>query len=166
MNLIEFKILETVIAIALFIAIRIAIFKLIDRIVIKNLLQKSRGKITKKIIQFILLTITFLFILTVWGIDHSELFLFMASVLTVIGIALFAQWSHLSNITSGLIIFFNHSAKLEDNISIIDKDYEVEGRISDIGLFFIKLKTKEDEEVSLPNNIFLQKMIKRNPARR
>ena len=93
--------------------------------------------------------------------NQSELFMFMASVLTVIGIALFAQWSHLSNITSGIIIFFNHSVKLDDTVSIIDKDYEVEGRVSDIGLFFIKLKTKDGEEVSLPNNIFLQKMIKK-----
>ncbi|MEX2588603.1 MAG: mechanosensitive ion channel domain-containing protein, partial [Chitinophagales bacterium] len=82
-------------------------------------------------------------------------------VLTIIGIALFAQWSHLSNITSGVIIFFNHPLKLDDTVSIIDKDYEVEGRISDIGLFFVKLKTKQGEEVLMPNNIFLQKMIKR-----
>lgn len=166
MNILEFKILETGIAIVLFILIRIATIRLIDRIVTKYLLQKSRGKIIKKIFQIILITITSLFILTVWGVDHSELFLFMASVLTVIGIALFAQWSHLSNITSGVIIFFNHSAKLDDTISIIDKDYEVEGRISDIGLFFVKLKTKEGEEVSLPNNIFLQKMIKRKSVKR
>ena len=74
---------------------------------------------------------------------------------------MFAQWSLLSNITSGIIIFFNHSVRLDDTIVIIDKDYEVEGRISDIGLFFIKLKTTQGEEVTLPNNVFLQKMIKK-----
>jgi small-conductance mechanosensitive channel len=51
--------------------------------------------------------------------------------------------------------------KLDDTISIIDKDYEVVGRISDIGLFFIILKTKEDEQITIPNSIFLQKMIKK-----
>ena len=51
--------------------------------------------------------------------------------------------------------------KLDDTITIIDKDYEVEGRVSDIGLFFITLKTKEGEQVSLPNNVFIQKMIKK-----
>jgi small-conductance mechanosensitive channel len=74
----------------------------------------------------------------------------------VIGIALFAQWSILSNNLS-IIIFFNHSVKLEDTITIIDKDYEVEGRVSDIGLFFVILKTKESEEISIPNNVFIQK---------
>lgn len=157
----EFKILETGIAILLFFIARIAIIKIIDRTVIKNLLQKTRGKIIKKIFQIILIAIVSIFIMLVWGVNQSELFMFMASVLTVIGIALFAQWSHLSNMTSGIIIFFNHSVKLDDTISIIDKDYEVEGRISDIGLFFVKLKTKQGEEVSLPNNIFFQKMIKK-----
>ncbi len=111
--------------------------------------------------MIVLIFITFIFIFSVWGIKQSELYLFLASVLTVIGIALFAQWSHLSNITAGIIIFFNPSVKLDDTVAIIDKDYEVEGRISDIGLFFIKLKTKEGEEINLPNNIFLQKIIKK-----
>ena len=149
MDLVEIKILETVIAIVLFFLLRLGISKLISRTVTKSLLQKTRGKIIKKIFLIVLIFITFIFIFSVWGIKQSELYLFLASVLTVIGIALFAQWSHLSNITAGIIIFFN------------DKDYEVEGRISDIGLFFIKLKTKEGEEINLPNNIFLQKMIKK-----
>ncbi|RXP64604.1 mechanosensitive ion channel family protein [Lutibacter sp. HS1-25] len=161
MTVTEIKILETAIAIVIFFLARIVIIKLIDRTVDKSLLQKTRGKIIKKVLKILLATITIIFILTVWGVNQSELFMFMASVLTVIGIALFAQWSHLSNITSGIIIFFNHSVKLDDTIFIIDKDFEIEGRISDIGLFFVKLKTKQGEEVSLPNNIFLQKMIKK-----
>ena len=161
MDLVEIKILETVIAIVLFFLLRLGISKLISRTVTKSLLQKTRGKIIKKIFLIVLVFITFIFIFSVWGIKQSELYLFLASVLTVIGIALFAQWSHLSNITAGIIIFFNPSVKLDDTVAIIDKDYEVEGRISDIGLFFIKLKTKEGEEINLPNNIFLQKMIKK-----
>ena len=155
MDLVEIKILETVIAIVLFLLLRLGISKLISRTVTKSLLQKTRGKIIKKIFLIVLVFITFIFIFSVWGIKQSELYLFLASVLTVIGIALFAQWSHLSNITAGIIIFFNPSVKLDDTVAIIDKDHEVEGRISDIGLFFIKLKTKEGEEINLPNNIFL-----------
>jgi len=161
MNLTDIRILETVIAVVLFFFIRFVIVKSIDRTVAKNLLQKTRGKIIKKIINLSLITIFLIFILTVWGVDSSELFVFMASVLTVIGITLFAQWSHLSNITSGVIIFFNHSVKLDDTVAILDKEYDIEGRVSDIGLFFIRIVTKENEEISLPNNVFLQKMIKK-----
>jgi small-conductance mechanosensitive channel len=166
MNLLELRILETAIAVVLFFLIRLTFVRLIDRTVNKKLLQKTRGKIMKKFFQIILISITGLFILTVWGVDQSQLFMFMASVLTVLGIALFAQWSHLSNITSGIIVFFSHSIKLDDTITILDKDFEVEGRISDIGLFFIKLKTVDSEEISLPNNVFLQKMIKRKSTKK
>jgi small-conductance mechanosensitive channel len=161
MNLTEIKLFETGLAIVLYFLIRFALIKLVDSTVAKSLLHKTRGKIIKKVFHILLTTITLLFILIVWGVDQSELLLFMTSVLAVIGIALFAQWSHLSNLTAGIIIFFNHSAKLDDTVTIVDKDYEVEGRISDIGLFFIKIKTKQDEEVSFPNNIFLQKMVKK-----
>lgn len=164
MDLNKIKILETTIAIILFFIIRIITIKSIDKTIENRMLQKTRGKIIKKIIQIILTTVTFIFILTVWGINQSELFVFMASVLTVIGIALFAQWSLLSNLTSGLIIFFNHSVKLDDTIIILDKDYELEGRISDVTLFFVKLKTKDNEEILLPNNVFLQKMIKKKSS--
>ncbi len=161
MNITEIKILETIIAIVLFFLIRIVIVKLIDRTVTNHLLHKTRGKIIKKLLQITLATIFSIFILTVWGIDQSELIMFMVSVLTVIGIALFAQWSHLSNLTSGIIIFFNHTVKLDDYVVIMDKEYDIEGRVSDIGLFFVRLKTKEGEEVTFPNNVFLQKMIKK-----
>lgn len=161
MNITEIKIIETVIAIVLFFLIRVVIVKLIDRTVSNHLLQNSRGKIIKKLLQITLATITSIFILTVWGVEQSELIMFMVSVLTVIGIALFAQWSHLSNLTSGIIIFFNHTVKLDDYVVIMDKEYDIEGRISDIGLFFIRLVTEEGEEVSFPNNVFLQKMVKK-----
>ena len=121
MNLTEIKILETAISVILFFLLRLISNKLVERTVRSNVLQKTRGKIVKKIILVGLITITLIFILTVWGVDQSELFMFMASFLTVMGIALFAQWSHLSNLTSGIIIFFNHSAKLDDTVTIIDR---------------------------------------------
>jgi small-conductance mechanosensitive channel len=51
---------------------------------------------------------------------------------SVIGIALFAQWSILSNISSALIIFISHPVKLGES-TIIDKEFDITGRVSDIG---------------------------------
>jgi small-conductance mechanosensitive channel len=155
------KIIESVIVVVAYILLRIISSKLIDRTMTKKIVQKQRGKIIKKALNLIYFSIFSIFILLIWGVDQKELAVFISTVLTVIGIALFAQWSILSNITSSIIIFFNHSVKLEDTITIIDKDYEVEGRVSDIGLFFVILKTKESEEISIPNNVFIQKMIKK-----
>ncbi len=67
----------------------------------------------------------------------------------------------LSNITSSIILFFNHPVKLNDSIVILEaKDYVIEGRVINIGLFFITLQTKESGEITLPNNIFILKSIK------
>jgi small-conductance mechanosensitive channel len=97
----------------------------------------------------------------IWGVNQSDLAVFVGSVLTVVGVAFFAQWSLLSNITSSIIIFFNHPVKLNDSIIILEgKDYGIEGKIIDIGLFFVKLETKESGEITLPNNVFILKSIK------
>lgn len=161
MDIPNIKIIETIIAVALYIILRLITNKIIDKTVATSFMQKTRGKIIKKALNLILILLVSTFILIVWGVDSSELAFFIGSVLTVIGIALFAQWSILSNITSGIILFFNHSVKLDDTITIIDKDYAIKGRVSDIGLFFVILKTEEDEKVSIPNNVFIQKMIKK-----
>lgn len=161
MGAINIKIIESIIVILAYFLLRIVLSKLIDSTVVNKTVQKQRGKIIKKATNLIFFSTCSIFLLLIWGVNQSELAVFISTVLTVIGIALFAQWSTLSNITSSIIIFFNHTVKLEDTITIIDKDYEIEGRVSDIGLFFVILKTKESEEISIPNNVFIQKMIKK-----
>ena len=158
----KIQIIEAVVALVVLIVIKILINGYIDRVVAKNNSSKKRSKVVKKSVNLVVWTIFITVVLSIFGVDQSELVVFIGSVLTVIGIALFAQWSILSNITSGIIIFFNHSAKLEDEITILDKDYEIKGRISDVGLFFVKLKTDDNEQVVIPNSVFLNKMVKKN----
>lgn len=158
----EIKILQTAITLAIFLFIRILVVRIINKTVRKNILHKTRGKIIKKIFAIVFTSIAIYFISTIWGVDQSELLLYFVSALTVLGIALFAQWSHLSNLTSAIIIFFTHNVRLDDTISIIDRDFEIEGRVSDVSFFFIRLKTSDGDEVILPNNIFMQKMIKKH----
>jgi len=166
MEIIHLKIIESVVAAVIYLLLRFGIIHYIDRTVANSLMQKTRGKVVKKTIKIILLLLFSTFVLIVWGVDQSELAMFIGSVLTVIGIALFAQWSILSNITSGIILFFNHSVNLDDTIIIMDKDYAIEGRVSDIGLFFVILKTTEGEEITIPSNVFMQKTIKKMPVRK
>ena len=161
MELTKIKIIETAILLGFSVILKVIINYFIAKTVNRNILKKSRGKLVRKVINFTLFVILLNFILIIWGVDQSELVLFMTSVLTVIGIALFAQWSLLSNLTAGLILFFNHSVRLDDTIIIMEKDYETEGKIVDIGFFFITLKTPEGDQITLPSNVFLQKTIKK-----
>lgn len=155
------QIIETLAVLVSFFLIRYTITKTIEKVASKFSYQKPRVKIVKKIINLFLTIGVAGILLLIWGVDQSEFVYYISTVLTILGIAFFAQWSIISNITSTLIIFFNHPAKIGDTITVFDKDYPIEGRISDIGVFFVILKTKEGEKITLPSNVFIQKMIKK-----
>lgn len=162
MEVLYIKIAETAAVIIAYFIVRVAFFKIIDKTLTDRLLQASRGEVIKRVFNFTFLNICFVFILLIWGVKQSDLVVFIGSVLTVVGVAFFAQWSILSNITSGVIIFFNHPIRLNDTIALLEgKDYVLEGRVINIGLFFITLETHDQEELTLPNNIFIQKSIKK-----
>ncbi len=161
MDTLHIKIIETIITIILYFVFKWTFNKIVDNRASIKFIHITRGKLVKKSLHILLVITLLTFVLIIWGVDQSELAVFIGSVLTVIGIALFAQWSILSNITSGIILFFNHSVRLDDTIIVIDKDFEIEGRISDITLFYVILKTKDNEEITIPNNVFIQKMIKK-----
>ncbi|MFT5778225.1 MAG: small-conductance mechanosensitive channel [Crocinitomicaceae bacterium] len=92
----------------------------------------------------------------IWGVDQNEIALFASTILTVLGIVFFAQWSLLSNITSSIILFFNHPLKIGDSVKVLDKDYRFEGKISDLTYFFVHLTTEKGETITIPNSLLLQ----------
>lgn len=168
MELFYLKIFESAVIVIVYFILRKICFKIIDKTLLERFIHKSRGIIIKKVINFSFLMICITFVLLIWGVNQKDLGIFVGSVLTVVGVAFFAQWSILSNITSSIIIFFNHPVKLNDSIVILEsKDYVIEGKVINIGLFFITLITNESEQITLPNNIFIQKSIKNmSPATR
>jgi len=132
--------------------------------VVKSFLKKfrftaQRRKLTIRIINLLLSILAIVFISGIWGVKQSQMAVFISSVMAVLGIAFVAQWSILSNITAGLILFFNHPLKIGDHIKIIEKDFVIEGIINDITFFFVHIKTSDREKISIANNIFLQKNI-------
>lgn len=160
------KIIESIVVITIFLAIRIVFNQLIRKTVIDKVVQKSRTQLIRRSINFILLLISLIILMVIWGVKQSELVVFIGSILTIVGVAFFAQWSLLSNITSSIIIFFGHSVKIGDAISIMEtKDYEIRGEVLNIGLFFTKIKLIEtNDEITLPNNLFIIKTIRKfNP---
>ena len=100
-------------------------------------------------------TITAIIFLTgVWGFKQNEIALFASTILTALGIAFFAQWSLLSNITSSILIFFNHPIRIGNTIKVLHKDYQYEGEVTDLNYFFVYLKTKDNEIITVPNSHF------------
>lgn len=95
---------------------------------------------------------------SILGIEYSQVSIFLSSVFAVVGVALFAQWSILSNITASLIIFFGFPYRVGDHIHILDKDDEIKGIIEDITLFHVLIRRNENL-ITYPNNLILQKAV-------
>lgn len=93
------------------------------------------------------------------GSRKKDILITISSAATVVGVAMFAQWSILSNITSGIILFFFFPFKIGDTIKIHDKDFPIQAEIEDINAFHILLKTHDGELITFPNNLLLQKGI-------
>lgn len=109
-------------------------------------------------IFFIILLVSFL------GVEYSQISIFLSSVFAVIGVALFAQWSILSNVTASLIIFFGFPYRVGDYIRVVDKDDEIVGVIEEISLFHVLIKRGE-ELITYPNTLILQKAVVKDPRK-
>ena len=124
---------------------------------------------TNLILKFtnIALTIIAIVILTlIWSVNYRDLGVMLSSVFAVIGVALFAQWSILSNITAGVIIFFSFPFKIGNTIRILDKELLDPNNtdldkfvIEDIRAFHLHLRRSNGEILTYPNNLVLQKGV-------
>ena len=154
-----YQYIHTAILIALVIIAKLFAGKAVNRILVRLDYDLKRKKITMRIINLFSLIFMIIGLAAIWNIDRSQLMVFITSLITVLGIAFFAQWSILSNITSSLILFFNHPVKIGQRIRVLDKEYEIEGKLIDISFYFLYIKTDEEELVTIPTSVALQKTI-------
>lgn len=155
----NYKIVGSIIVILSATLIRFLTSKSLRKIRVNFDFQKARMVVIYKIITVLIYCTVIVLIAFIWGVDEKQLIVYISSFLTILGIAFFAQWSLLSNITAGLILFINYPVKIGDTITILEKDNNITGEITDIGAFFITLKTDENHMVTIPNSIILQKNI-------
>lgn len=93
------------------------------------------------------------------GIGYGDVSLFLSSVFAVLGVALFAQWSILSNITASFLIFFVFPYRIGDRIKVIDKDEDISGEIYDIRMFHVLIRHDNGNIIAYPNTLILQKGV-------
>ena len=164
----HFKIIESVVVFIIAFFVRLIITKSLRKIQTKFGFQNSRILVTNKIITVIIYITVIVVVAFIWGVDEKQLLIYISSFLTVLGIAFFAQWSILSNITAGIILFINYPVKIGDTITILEKDSanNITGEIRDIGTFFITLRTPGKDLITLPNSIILQNNIMYSPKQK
>ena len=159
MGTFKIEIIQTIVVFILLIIIQFVIRHSINKALKKFHLSFQRRRITIKILNLFIFILAIILFTAIWGIEKEKLMLFFSSVLTILGIAFFAQWSILSNITAGLILFFNHPMRLGDHVKVLEKDYIIEGKIDDITFFFVHIKTPGGDHITIPNSIVLQKNL-------
>lgn len=160
MNNYKIEIIETIVILVLYLLTFFVTKTIINNTLKKAQLQRARRKIIIKVIHLFSSIAIIILVAGVWGLEQNEIAVFASTLLTALGIAFFAQWSLLSNITSSIILFFNHPLKLGDTIQVLDKDYPFEAEIIELTYFFIHLKTENGEIITIPNSLVLQKSIK------
>lgn len=153
------QIIATLILLIILITIRQIIVVLVKKIGRKSGINEARIHLIQRYSTVTLFLIGLLFFSFILGAKPEDLALVFSSVFAVIGIALFAIWSILSNITSGVIMFFSFPYKVGDKISIHDKDFPVEAVIEDIRAFQLHLRLDNGNLVTYPNNLILQKAV-------
>ncbi|SHF19879.1 mechanosensitive ion channel domain-containing protein [Dysgonomonas macrotermitis] len=126
--------------------------------VMKGKTENRTGQVVR-LFAVIVNSLAVIILIVIWGVDPHNLLVAISSVFAVIGVALFAQWSMLSNITAGIIIFFTTPFKIGDSIRIVDKDIPFDAKVEDILAFHTHLRTKEGELVTYPNSLFFQKGV-------
>jgi small-conductance mechanosensitive channel len=142
--------------------LRLIVQRIIIRRILRKQFDKNRRKVISKVINFLLFAFAIIAMVSVWGLEADEVVYFVGSMLAVLGVALFAQWSHLSNVTAGVIIFFDANFKIGDEITILDKDFPISGSIEDIDSMSLKIRIEDGSIIAIPNNVFLQKAVKHN----
>lgn len=151
--------LLSIAVIIIFLITKFLVVKSIKKYASLNETLEHRTNLVIKYINILLYLLVFLLIIIIWGVKKDQIFLFISSVLTIVGVAAFAQWSILSNITAGIILFFSYPFRIGDIIEIHDKDFPIKGEIQDIKAFYMLLKTIEGELITYPNNVLMQKGI-------
>lgn len=92
------------------------------------------------------------------SIEFEGLLVILGAVSAATGIAFFAQWSILSNVTTGIIMFWRFPIHIGDRIGILGVEGST-GTVQEITPFFIILADENGNIITIPNNQTLQQSI-------
>ncbi len=162
MNFFEYYLKEEIatgLVIISVILLRLIVSKAVKRYSRSHTGIEKRTNLVIKYIHLLISILAAISLIVIWGVQKNDILITLSSIATVVGVAMFAQWSILSNITSGIILFFSFPFKIGDIIKVHDKDFPFEGEIIDINAFHTDLITKDGEHMVYPNNLLLQKGI-------
>lgn len=153
------EIIESGLLLLLLLTLRITTTNLVRRFAKRTIRLEHRTNLVIKNLHLLTNILALIALIIIWGVQPKDIIIAVSSIITVVGVAMFAQWSILSNITAGVILFFSFPFRIGDVIKIHDKDFPIIAEIEDIRAFHIALKTEQGEMIIYPNNLLFQKGI-------
>ncbi len=153
------EIINTIIVFGVLFVIQFIANVLVRRLGKSKRKNKGRIKLVGRYITATFLLIALLIEAFIVGVGVDDLVVLFSSVFAILGITLFANWSILSNVTSGIVMFFSFPYKIGDKIHVHDKEHEVIGVIEDIRSFQIHIRLGNGDLMTYPNNLILQKAV-------
>ena len=109
-------------------------------------------------VQIVLLLMLALFLLQIWGVSVDGLWAGMLSVFAIMGIALMAGWSLLSNATASVFLQVWRPYRRGDHLTMVPD--EIEGTIIEQNMFFTVLRCADEDELVVPNTLLFQRMVR------
>jgi len=157
----SWEFISSVITLLVVIILRFITYKMVKKVGSISALNDARTRLVIKYFSFGITALAVVAFTLIWGVNIKELGLILSSIFAVIGVALFAQWSILSNVTAGIILFFSFPFKIGDRIQIMDKEIDASGTyiIEDIKAYHVHLRKENGELLTYPNNLMLQKAV-------
>ncbi|GAB1623905.1 MULTISPECIES: mechanosensitive ion channel domain-containing protein [Agarivorans] len=122
-------------------------------------IAKTRIHYVSWVLRSALVLILALVVSLISDLGFNDFGVFLSSVFAVIGVALFAQWSILSNVTASIIVFFFFPYRVGNQVKILDGDNSVEGRLEEITLFHVILLAENGSKLTFPNAMVFQKAV-------
>lgn len=153
------EIIATLILLGICIVVWFITVNIIRKVGKNSGINDARIRLITRYFSITLILVVLLIEFFVLGVNLDTIALVFSSTFAVIGIAFFAIWSILSNITSGVIMFFSFPYKVGDKIKIHDKEFPVEAIIEDIRAFQLHLRLEDGDLITYPNNLILQKPV-------
>ena len=153
------QLIISVSVIILYFIISRRVMPLLYQVIARSNLKAEMNKRAAVIVHILLVLLLIVVLSVVWGGDIRGLLVLASSMIAVVGVALFAAWSLLSNITAFFILLGQKAFAEGMEVRVIDGGNYLEGRIVEINLFSTVLRTKDNEQVVYPNNLLISRPV-------
>jgi small-conductance mechanosensitive channel len=138
----------------------------IDKLTHRGLIDQPYDSIVKAVSRWLIVILTALIILQLYGVPVSHVFATLSAVLVLVAVGFVAIWSVLSNILCAFLLLLSPPFSFGDEIELkeADKEKGFRGKVINLNLFYTTLQASINGKESpqtfrIPNTMFFQRVI-------